>query len=84
MKLNVRTFAYSCGILYGLYFFLSAVFASTGVWVPFLNFGVVEMTEDMLVGYSATIGGAFVGLVYGFLGGGIMGGVLAWLYNKLS
>ncbi len=35
-------------------------------------------------GYSVTWGGAFVGLIYGCLTGGLLGYVVAWLYNTIS
>ena len=35
-------------------------------------------------GYSVTWGGAFIGLLYGALAGGLVGYVLAWIYNRLA
>jgi len=31
-----------------------------------------------------TVGGAFVGLIWGFVDGLIVGAIFAWLYNKIS
>lgn len=35
-------------------------------------------------GYSVTWGGAFVGLGYGVLAGGVVGFLLSWIYNRLA
>lgn len=81
-KLNVRALAYTCATLCGLYLFLAALFSFLGVSIPFMNDGAVRMVEDVFSGYSATPAGAVIGLIYGFIGGGIWGGLVAWAYNK--
>ena len=35
-------------------------------------------------GYSVSWPGAFIGLAYGVLAGGVVGFALAWLYNRLA
>lgn len=39
---------------------------------------------NYLPGYSVTWGGAVVGLVYGALGGGLIGAAIAWTYNMIA
>ena len=46
-------------------------------------------TEEMLLigkiyrGYNISVGGAFIGLLWGFFDGLILGALYAWLYNFL-
>lgn len=44
---------------------------------------IVELIGTLLPGYAATGSGLFLGLVWGFLIGGIGGIILSWFYNKM-
>jgi len=83
-RLHLRAFSYTLGILCGLYLFSVALFAWSGVNLPFLGRGVVDLVNSVVDGYAPTPGGAFLGLVYGLFWGGIWGWLIAWLYNKLT
>ncbi|MBE9467590.1 MAG: bacteriophage holin [Bacteroidetes bacterium] len=78
MKLNVKAFSLAAGILWGI-----AVFFLT-IW--FICFGYDGNTLSLLgkiyLGYSVTWGGAFIGLIWGFVEGVICGAIFTCLYNK--
>jgi len=80
MKLNPKAFALTAGILWG-----AAVFLAT-IWL--LIYGSQGLTISLLgkfyLGYSLSIGGAFIGLIWGFVDGLILGWLFALLYNALS
>ena len=80
MKLNVKAFALAGGITWGLLIFLLTYF--------FLLMGYPGNTladiGAVYLGYSVTWYGAFIGLVYGFVDGLLIGAFFAWLYNKFS
>ena len=80
MKLNVKAFALTSGILWG-----AAVFLAT-IWLLAMGSqgNTIGMLKSFYLGYSFTYIGAFVGLVWGFVDGAIGGAVFAWLYNKLA
>lgn len=80
MKLNIRAFALTCGILWGI-----GVFLFTW-WVMFFEGATGEATilGMMYRGYRITVGGSFVGLAWGFFDGLICGVIFAWLYNRIS
>jgi len=80
MKLNIKAFAVSCGILTG-----AAVFIGTWWVLAFGNgTGGLEFLGDYYFGYSISPVGSFVGLAYGVIDGLIWGAVFAWLYNALT
>lgn len=82
MKLDIRALAISGGIFWGVYMFLVALVSSFGVNLPWFNAKIVETLSIVYFGYQATIGGAFIGFIYGLICGGVSGGIFAWLYNK--
>jgi len=82
MKLDVRAFALSCGLMWGL----GLLFIT--LWIvgfegqapadgppPFL--GLIYR------GYRLSVQGAFIGLAWAFFDGLIGGAIFAWLYNLL-
>jgi hypothetical protein len=78
MRLNVKAFALAAGIFWGL-----AVCLAT-LWL--LAFGhqgdLISRLDHFYFGYSFTVAGAFVGLVWGFVDGFVSGALFAWLYNR--
>jgi hypothetical protein len=80
MKLDVKAFAITSGLLWGLGLFLLTL------WVVLLDGPSDRMTfiGQVYRGYSLTIGGSVVGLVWGLVDGAIGGAVFAWLYNSLA
>lgn len=79
MKLDKTALGLAGGIVWGV-----AVFLAT-LWVLYRGGGEhLELLAKFYIGYSVTVGGAFVGLVYGFVDGFIGCWILAWLYNRFA
>jgi hypothetical protein len=80
MKLNVKAFALTCGILWGLLVLLATW------WLLFLNSPgqTIGKLGGFYIGYSYTWFGGVIGLIWGFVDGLISGAIFAWLYNKLT
>ena len=81
MKLNVKAFSLTCGILAGLAMFLYTWWVIAwegceGVTTPWISCVYRCYTISPL--------GSVIGLVWGFVEGLIGGAVFAWLYNKLA
>jgi hypothetical protein len=80
MKLNVKAFALTCGIIWGLGLFFITW------WVIFFE----GMAGDILPigyvyrGYCVSVSGSFIGLAWGLIDGIIGGAIFAWLYNTLT
>lgn len=80
MKLNVKAFAITSGLLWGL-----GVFTLTW-WIIFFD----GATGDTLIigkiyrGFSVSPTGSFIGLGWGLLDGYVGGAIFACLYNKLA
>jgi hypothetical protein len=79
MKLRVRAFGLATGVVAGLFvLFVTLV----SIW-----FGRGETIDALVVpfpGFSRSVGGAIVGLIWGFVDGFIGGALLAWLYNRFA
>ena len=75
--LNIKAFGLAAGVLWGLAILIWTMLAVyTGLAKEFL-----EMFT-YLPGYGITVGGAFIGLIYGFIEGLICGAIFAWFYNQ--
>jgi len=80
MKLNVKSFAFAGGILWGL-----AIFLLTYWFLIFGHSGkVLALFGAVYLGYSVTWYGAFIGLAWAFVDGFIGCAIFAWLYNKFT
>ena len=77
MKLDVKAFAVTCGLVWGFGLFLLTwwiiMFDGATHEVPFLG--------QLYRGYNISPAGSFIGLVWALLDGGIGGAIFAWLYN---
>jgi len=78
-KLNPFAFGAAVGIVWGAVVFLYAVGAA------YYGYGkeLVVMLSSIYPGYSATLGGAVIGALYGFADGLIACYIVALLYNLL-
>jgi hypothetical protein len=80
MKLNVKAFAISSGLIWGTGVFLMAwwimLFEGATGEVPFLG--------HIYRGFSISPLGSVIGLVWAFFDGAIAGVIFAWLYNLLA
>ncbi len=80
MKLNVKAFALTSGILWGFCLLFTAW------WVMIFE----GATGDLLAighiyrGFNVSPLGSVIGLIWGFVDGLIGGAIFAWLYNLLS
>ena len=80
MKLNVKAFALTCGLIWGF----GLMFITW--WIIFFDGAVVGTTFIGRVyrGYNISFTGSLFGLLWGFFDGLIGGVIFAWLYNLLS
>lgn len=80
MKLNVKAFALSFGLVWGFALFLLTW------WI--IGFdgptGDPTMIGRVYRGYSITPVGSFIGLVWALIDGLIIGAIFAWIYNLMS
>ena len=80
MKLNVRAFAITCGLMWGIGLFLLTW------WVIIFE----GSTHDLLIvghlyrGYNVSPVGSVIGLVWAFFDALVGGAIFAWLYNLLA
>lgn len=80
MKLNIKAFALTCALTWGMGIFLLT-------WWLILFDGVtneVTFLGRIYRGYSIGPLGSVVGLVWGGIDAGIGGAVFAWLYNLFA
>ena len=77
-KLNVKALGLSLGLLWGgltlLMGLSSIMFNYCTQWV--------ELLSTVYIGYKPTLLGSIIGAVWGFIDAGIVGVLIAWLYNK--
>ena len=77
MKLDVRAFALTCAIVWGIGLF-------TATWWIILMDGPSDRAtfiSSLYRGYSLTPVGSLIGLVWAVVDGLIGGALFAWLYN---
>ena len=80
MKLNPKALGLACGILWGAGVLIMGLLAMVCSWAQ----PVVDVLSVIYLGYGASILGALIGTLWGFVDAFLGGWVLAWLYNKLS
>ena len=80
MKINIKALALSFGIIWGLAIFLLTV------WFLIMCYegNLLAKLGSVYLGYSVSLPGAFIGLMYGFIDGLIGGALLGYLYNKFA
>jgi hypothetical protein len=79
MKLSVKGVGIVFGIMWSLFVFWAILMELVGIGSTPYNF-----MDQMYLGWLApTVGGAILGLVFGFCDGLISGAIFAWLYNKI-
>ena len=79
MKLNIKAFALTCGIIWGL-----GLFLLTWWIIAFDGSGGSTIIARLYRGYTITPIGSVIGLIWAFFDGLIGGAIFAWLYNKIS
>jgi len=80
MKLNVKAFALTCGLVWGFGLLLITW------WIIAFQGSSEEPTFIGAVyrGYKVTPLGSLIGLVWALVDGAIGGAIFAWLYNCLA
>lgn len=80
MKLNVKAFALTVGLLWGV-----GLFCLTW-WIILFEgaTGEVTLIGQLYRGYCISPIGSVIGFVWAFVDGIIGGAIFAWLYNLLS
>ena len=80
MRLNVKAFALTCGLLWGFGLFLLTW------WVIALDgaSGEVPFLGRIYRGYAVSPVGSIVGGIWAFVDGWAGGAVFAWVYNWLT
>ena len=80
MKLNVKAFALTVGLFWGIGLFLITW------WIIILDgaSGETNIISSVYRGYNISIAGSFIGLLWGLIDGLVGGAIFAWIYNKIS
>lgn len=80
MRLNVKAFALTCGLLWGVALFLLTwwIIAFDGAT------GEVTIIGRLYRGYCISPLGSIIGFIWAFVDGLIGGAIFAWLYNLLA
>ena len=80
MKLNVKAFALTSGLLWGI-----GLFGMTW-WIILFEGSSSEpnFLSQLYRGYSLTPLGSVIGLLWGLPDAALGGAVFAWLYNRLA
>ncbi|MEX0321248.1 MAG: bacteriophage holin [Puniceicoccaceae bacterium] len=80
MKLNIKAFAATCGLVWGF-----AILLITW-WIILLDGSTGEVTWIGRVyrGYEISFAGSLIGFVWALVDGTIGGAIFAWLYNWIQ
>ena len=80
MKLNTKAFTLACGLVWGIGLMLITW------WIMLMDGATGEITfiGKVYRGYSISLGGSFMGLVWGLIDGAIGGAILAGIYNYFA
>jgi len=82
--LNVKAWAITGAIILGIYVFLATLFETWGITLFWFNSEVFVFLTSLYPGVSATIGGAFFGLVTGAICGAFCAGLFSSVHNWAS
>ncbi len=80
MKLNIKAFALTAGIFWGLGLFFITW------WILFLEGSEPDalMFARLYPGYSISPAGSCIGFAWAFFDGLIGGALFSWIYNRLA
>jgi hypothetical protein len=76
-RLNVWALGLAMGAVWGAVMFLVGL---TTLWFNWGS-GVVYMMKTLYIGFNPTFLGSIIGGVWGFFDAGILGLLIAWIYN---
>ena len=77
MKLNLKALGFAAGIIWGLAVFLMTLISLGSGYADKALKGVASIYP----GYSVSVTGAFIGLVYGFVDGFVTALIFGLIYN---
>jgi len=81
MKLKPLALGIALGIVWGgALFFTTLLSVFTGYGKLFLE----ALPQSIYPGYSISLVGSLLGLIYGFLDGLVCGALIGWIYNKIA
>ena len=80
MKLNVRAFGLTCGLIWGF----GLLFITWWIMLFEGATGEITLIGQVYRGYCISLAGSFIGLVWAFADGLIGGAIFAWLYNFIN
>jgi len=80
MKLDIKAFSLTCGILWGV----GLMFWGWAAWLFGWHPIAVSYAGTYYFGFAPTFLGGLIGLAWGFVDGFVGGLVFSWLYNKLA
>lgn len=77
MKLDIKAFAYTTGLIWGLGLFFITW------WIILFegSTGQTNLISQVYRGYNVSPLGSLIGLAWGLIDGAIGGVIFAWLYN---
>lgn len=80
MKLNVKAFALTCALIWGLGLFLLTW------WIILFEGSTHDVTfiGRLYRGFNISPLGSVIGLIWAFVDAGIGGALFAWLYNLIA
>ena len=79
MKLDVKAFAITCGVLWGI-----GLFALTWWMIAFDgSTGEPTLIGKIYRGYNVSSAGSLIGLIWAVPDGFIGGAIFAWVYNMI-
>ncbi len=80
MKLDVKAFGLSCGILWAIGYAVLVVLTMTYGYAS----AIVNVLNTVYMGSGASLQGIAIGVAWAFLDAGVGGALFAMLYNKLA
>ena len=81
MKINIKAFALTCGLLWGSFIFIATLWA---IFFLARDNGFLIALKTFYFGYEVGYRGAIIGGFYGFLHGIVTGGLFGAIYNFFS
>jgi hypothetical protein len=80
MKFNVRQFALTAGIIWGVAMLLTTL---AGVYWGYAT-DFLNVMVSVYPGFSVTVVGSIVGLIYGFIDAFVGTYIFVWVYEKVG
>jgi len=83
-NLNIKAWATTGAILWGVYLSLAALFAKLGFEALWFSREIFGLSMTIYPGLAATGLGIVIGLLWGLFCGAVCGGLFSWLHNWCS